>query len=95
MSYQKKDGRGHARPSFFWYDNDKDLKVCFSRDMCHVLFNLCEWGIMDEHGCNILKLLAAPNPIENSCNGPSQITKTWKSISGSDCMNLFIFIGVI
>ncbi len=28
-SYQKKDGRGHARPSFFWYDNDKDIKVCF------------------------------------------------------------------
>ncbi len=32
MSYQKKDGRGHVRPSFFWYDNDKDL---FSRDACH------------------------------------------------------------
>ncbi len=29
VSYQKKDGRGPARPSFFWYDNDKDLKVCF------------------------------------------------------------------
>ncbi len=29
MSYQMKDGRGQARPSFFWYDNDKDLKVCF------------------------------------------------------------------
>ncbi len=29
MPYQKKDGRGHVRPSFFWYDNDKDLKVCF------------------------------------------------------------------
>ncbi len=28
VSYQKKDGRGHARPSFFGYDNDKD-KVCF------------------------------------------------------------------
>ncbi len=22
VSYQKKDGRGHARPSFFWYDTD-------------------------------------------------------------------------
>ena len=22
VSYQKKDGRGHACPSFFWYDND-------------------------------------------------------------------------
>ncbi len=29
VSYQKKDGRGHTWPSFFWYDNDKDLKVCF------------------------------------------------------------------
>ncbi len=29
VSYQKKDGHDHARPSFFWYDNDKDLKVCF------------------------------------------------------------------
>ncbi len=29
VSYQKKDGRSHARPSVFWYDNDKDLKVCF------------------------------------------------------------------
>ncbi len=25
VSYQKKDGCGHARLSFFWYDNDKDL----------------------------------------------------------------------
>ena len=29
VSYQKKDGRGHVRPSFFWHDNDKDLKVYF------------------------------------------------------------------
>ncbi len=29
VSYQKEDGPGHARPPFFWYDNDKDLKVCF------------------------------------------------------------------
>ncbi len=29
VSYQKKDGRGHVHPSFFWYDNDKDLEVCF------------------------------------------------------------------
>ncbi len=29
LSDQKKDGRGLARPSFFWYDTDKDLKVCF------------------------------------------------------------------
>ncbi len=25
----KKDGCAWRRPSFFWYDNDKDLKVCF------------------------------------------------------------------
>ena len=25
VSCQRKDGRGHARQSFFWYDNDKDL----------------------------------------------------------------------
>ncbi len=36
MSYQKKDGSGHAHPSFLWYDNDKDLKVCFSRDARHI-----------------------------------------------------------
>ena len=29
VSYRKKDGHGHGHPSFFWYDNDKDLKVCF------------------------------------------------------------------
>ncbi len=29
VSYQKKDGPGHAYPSFFCYDNDKDLKVRF------------------------------------------------------------------
>ncbi len=27
VSCQKKDRHGHA--SFFWHDNDKDLKVCF------------------------------------------------------------------
>ena len=29
VSCQKKDGHGHARPSFFWRDNDKDLNVSF------------------------------------------------------------------
>ena len=29
VSYEKKDGHGHARPFFFWYDNGKDLKVYF------------------------------------------------------------------
>ncbi len=35
VSYQKKDGLGHARPSFFWYDNNKDLQGLFSRDTPH------------------------------------------------------------
>ncbi len=29
VSCKKKDGHGHAHPSFFWYDNNKELKVCF------------------------------------------------------------------
>ncbi len=28
VSYQNKDGPGNAPPTFFWYDNDKDL-FCF------------------------------------------------------------------
>ncbi len=32
VSCQKKGGRGHARLSFFWYDNDKDLNVCFLKE---------------------------------------------------------------
>ncbi len=35
VSYQKKDLRGHARPSFFWYDNDSGQ---FSRDRPHLCF---------------------------------------------------------
>ncbi len=33
VSYQKKDGRGHAHPLFFWYDSDKDLRSVFSNIM--------------------------------------------------------------
>ena len=29
VSCQTKDGHGHVRPSFFGYDNEKDLKDCF------------------------------------------------------------------
>ncbi len=31
----------HARPSFFWYDNNKDLKVCFlvTRVLCELSYN--------------------------------------------------------
>ena len=39
MSYQKKDWRGPARQSFFWYDNDKDLKVGFP-DLVSDIYNL-------------------------------------------------------
>ena len=35
VSYQKKDGHGHVHPSFFWYDNDKDLLVYFL--MTHII----------------------------------------------------------
>ena len=36
VSYQNKDGHSQARPSSVWYDNDKDLKVCFlvTHDRC-------------------------------------------------------------
>ncbi len=50
VSYQKKDGRGHARPSFFWYDNDKDLKVCFL--VTHVLL---QWRCMGLVLCNAIR----------------------------------------
>ncbi len=36
VSCQKKDVHDHARPSFFWYDNDKDLKVCFL--VTHIMY---------------------------------------------------------
>ncbi len=49
VSYQKKDGRGHARPSFFGYDNDKDLKVCFL--VTQVMFGLSLIQLeLDEEG---------------------------------------------
>ena len=37
VSYQKKDGCGHVRPSFFWHDNDKDLQVCYL--MTHIIYS--------------------------------------------------------
>ncbi len=42
--YQKKDGHGHACPSFFGYDNDKDLKVCFL-----VTYIVCEAALLVYH----------------------------------------------
>ncbi len=41
---QKKDGRGHEHPSYFWYDNDKDLKVCFL--VTHLIMHVgMYWGM--------------------------------------------------
>ena len=39
LSYQKKDGCRHARPSFFWYDNYKRPQGLFSRDTRQVVFS--------------------------------------------------------
>ncbi len=38
MSYQKKGGRGHARPSFFWHDNDSGYEgpFCVTQVMCTI-----------------------------------------------------------
>ncbi len=36
LSHQKKGGRGHARPSFFWYDNYSDIRE-FSHNAGHLL----------------------------------------------------------
>ena len=40
VSYQKKDGRSHTCPSFFSYENDKDLKVCFLVTRLNYIFVL-------------------------------------------------------
>ncbi len=44
VSYQKKDGCGHVCPSFFRYDNDKDLKVCFL--VTCVICQSCEMSVV-------------------------------------------------
>ncbi len=46
LLYQKKDGRCHAHPSFFWYDNDKDLKVIYRK----------QWNKLSIRHGNIIKL---------------------------------------
>ncbi len=53
VSYQKKDGRGHASPSFFWYDNDKDLKVCFlgAPHICFLQISQCMINIRKHAPC--------------------------------------------
>ncbi len=52
VSYQKKDGHVWLRPSFFWYDNDKDLKVCLL--MPHLLY-VCIYALyhvlLEFEGC--------------------------------------------
>ncbi len=55
VSYQKKDGRGNARPSFFWYDNDKDLlKVCFLVTRIIMCFTLAYQKILCMMGQKVL-----------------------------------------
>ena len=44
VSCQKKDGHSHACPSFFWYDNDKNFKVCFL--MTRVTFQLVSESVL-------------------------------------------------
>ena len=51
VSYQKKDGCGHAHPSFFGYDNDKNLKVCFL--VTHVMWLSSPVTVMDLNWCTI------------------------------------------
>ncbi len=46
VSYQKKDGRGHARASFFWYDSNRDLKACFL--VTHVKYALILQDILPQ-----------------------------------------------
>ncbi len=77
VSYQKKDGRGHARPSFFWYDNDKDFKVCFL--MTHLNYNT-SGDIVETHPsphcCDHLITARGLKQIENMII---------ININGSDC----------
>ncbi len=42
VSYKKKDGPGHGYPSFFLYDNDKDLKVCFLMTHLNYILHSCD-----------------------------------------------------
>ena len=45
VSYQKKRGRGHVRPSFFWYDNDSEHLIgTFLHDAGHVC---SKWTVHD------------------------------------------------
>ena len=64
VSCQKKDGRSHARPSLFDYDNDKDLKVCFLVTCImwgkHVL--LKEWKTII-FPCNQILLIMVIRPL--------------------------------
>ncbi len=71
VSYQKKDGRGHVHSSFFCYDNDKDLKVCFLVT-CIILHleMLCLFFRVASEGCR-LKIWFEDVDIDNSsdCHG--------------------------
>ncbi len=58
VSYQITEGHGHGRPSFFWYDNDKDLKVSFFA-MC-VLYTYFE-TVMRVSVSSLIFLITLPS----------------------------------
>ncbi len=64
VSCQKKDGRGHMRPSFFWCDNDKDLKVCFlvTRVLCDLFHILMELIRLDSIDCLDITMISIGDP---------------------------------
>ncbi len=69
VSYQKKGERGHARPSFFWYDNDKDLKVCF-----FVTCVTCRWKMLKSDHSVISSEKMCLKSIKQSIHGALHVT---------------------
>ena len=57
VSYPKKDLRGPAQQSFFRYDNDKDLKVCFLVTCVIWLTAYIVWGLCCVHCSHTADLL--------------------------------------
>ena len=84
VSYQKKGGRGHARPSFFWYDTYSGHKEPFrvTRPMCGAVCLASEaWSVTHtdlinqpcSSTCNtVLSLIKAPLLIESPPNFKGQ-----------------------
>ncbi len=54
-SNSKKSVSYHACPSFFWYDNEKDLKVCFL--VAHVSLSQSLYSLSQPAGGHWLKLI--------------------------------------